>query len=386
MIVLIKKSFHICILIICTLLLFACGDNKEKETTEVVYKTEFPTDSPGLEQFIKDYISSDIAYHLVTENNVNVYAKKNLGSQQKRIEYIQFSDEQLKQFYDHLFESANTETDFINLRKSKESLFQPVDDKKAYHLPEITLDEGNVFDIKTSLNEKKFKLSDLLKEYDVNENDTVIFNLVAVDEDSFQIDVQVKRVEDSSKTDVAIFMTQDLQHTFASETYTDEFQQNIVKGYLQLYENLFVKIGPESRYLKAANSFGIADREENELKVINESDYLSKDSQYVYLSGNEDPLSEGKQRIQKIENYLAGNDEYDTEFELNFKQISDTLDFNSIDDVSIGKVKYFNEDVVVLFFDFKATITGTTGSTNVIIDFQENRKNPTIYLVDLGLH
>ena len=104
--------------------------------------------------------------------------KKNLGSQQKRIEYIQFSDEQLKQFYDHLFESANTETDFINLRKSKESLFQPVDDKKAYHLPEITLDEGNVFDIKTSLNEKKFKLSDLLKEYDVNENDTVIFNLV----------------------------------------------------------------------------------------------------------------------------------------------------------------------------------------------------------------
>lgn len=386
MIVLIKKSFHICILIICTLLLFACGDNKEKETTEVIYKTEFPTDSPGLEQFIKDYISSDIAYHLVTENNVNVYAKKNLGSQQKRIEYIQFSDEQLKQFYDHLFESANTETDFINLRKSKESLFQPVDDKKAYHLPEITLDEGNVFDIKTSLNEKKFKLSDLLKEYDVNENDTVIFNLVAVDEDSFQIDVQVKRVEDSSKTDVAIFMTQDLQHTFASETYTDEFQQNIVKGYLQLYENLFVKIGPESRYLKAANSFGIADREENELKVINESDYLSKDSQYVYLSGNEDPLSEGKQRIQKIENYLAGNDEYDTEFELNFKQISDTLDFNSIDDVSIGKVKYFNEDVVVLFFDFKATITGTTGSTNVIIDFQENRKNPTIYLVDLGLH
>ena len=76
MIELIKKSFHICILIICTLLLFACGDNKEKETTEVVYKTEFPTDSPGLEQFIKDYISSDIAYHLVTENNVNVYAKK----------------------------------------------------------------------------------------------------------------------------------------------------------------------------------------------------------------------------------------------------------------------------------------------------------------------
>lgn len=386
MIVLIKKALNICILFICTLLLFACEGNKDKETSELVYKTEFPTDSPGLEEFIKNYITSDLAYHLVTEDHINVYAEKNLGSQQKTIEYVQFSDEQLTQFYDRLFESENTKTDFTNLRKSNESLFQPVDDKEVYHLPEITLEKGNVFNIKTSINEKRFKLSDILNEYEVHENDKIMFNVVAVDEDNFQIDVQVKRKEDSSKSDMSIFMTQDLQNTFVSETYTDEFPKNIVKGNLKLYENLFVKLDSEGRYMKAANSFGIADTVENELKAISESDYLSKDNQYVYLDGNENPLAEGKQRIQKIEDYLAENDEYIVEFDLNFKQIADVLDLNSVNDVSIGKVNYFNEDIIVLFLEFKAAITGTAGSTNVIVDFQENRENPTFYLVDLGLH
>lgn len=386
MIVLIKKALNICILFICTLLLFACEGNKDKETSELVYKTEFPTDSPGLEEFIKNYITSDLAYHLVTEDHINVYAEKNLGSQQKTIEYVQFSDEQLTQFYDRLFESENTKTDFTNLRKSNESLFQPVDDKEVYHLPEITLEKGNVFNIKTSINEKRFKLSDILNEYEVHENDKIMFNVVAVDEDNFQIDVQVKRKEDSSKSDMSIFMTQDLQNTFVSETYTDEFPKNIVKGNLKLYENLFVKLDSEGRYMKAANSFGIADTVENELKAISESDYLSKDNQYVYLDGNENPLAEDKQRIQKIEDYLAENDEYIVEFDLNFKQIADVLDLNSVNDVSIGKVNYFNEDIIVLFLEFKAAITGTAGSTNVIVDFQENRENPTFYLVDLGLH
>ncbi|MBO1001781.1 hypothetical protein ACFSKI_10825 [Pseudogracilibacillus auburnensis] len=382
----IKKALNICILFICTLLLFACEGNKDKETSELVYKTEFPTDSPGLEEFIKNYITSDLAYHLVTEDHINVYAEKNLGSQQKTIEYVQFSDEQLTQFYDRLFESENTKTDFTNLRKSNESLFQPVDDKEVYHLPEITLEKGNVFNIKTSINEKRFKLSDILNEYEVHENDKIMFNVVAVDEDNFQIDVQVKRKEDSSKSDMSIFMTQDLQNTFVSETYTDEFPKNIVKGNLKLYENLFVKLDSEGRYMKAANSFGIADTVENELKAISESDYLSKDNQYVYLDGNENPLAEDKQRIQKIEDYLAENDEYIVEFDLNFKQIADVLDLNSVNDVSIGKVNYFNEDIIVLFLEFKAAITGTAGSTNVIVDFQENRENPTFYLVDLGLH
>lgn len=386
MIVLVKNFFNIGILFICSLLLFACGSNKDKEITELVYNIDFPNDSPGLERFIKDYITSDVTYHLVTKDHVNVYAKKNLGSRQKTIEYIQFNDEQLKQYYEHIFDAESPNTEFINLRESKESLFQSVADKDAYHLPEINLEEGNIFNIKTSISEKSFKLSDLSKEYDVDVNDKVIFNVVAVDKESFQIDVQVKRKEDSSKINTSVFMTQDLQNTFVSETYTDEFPNNIVKDNLNLYENLFVKLDSKGRYIKAANSFGVADTLENELKSINELDYLSQDNQYVYLGGNADPLSEGKQHIQNIEDYLAGNDEYVAEFDLNFKQISDALELNSVNDVSIGKVKYFNEDFVILYFKFKAAITGTAGSTNVFVDFQEDRENPTIYLVDLGLH
>ncbi|MEI3614240.1 hypothetical protein [Pseudogracilibacillus sp. SO30301A] len=368
----------------CVLLLLACG--KRNEPTQFVYETNFPDHSPRLKKFIKDYISSDVAYHLATKDQVNVYAKKNLGSQQKTIEYVQFSDEQLKQFYEHILDAESPKTEFVNLRESKEALFQTVDDTDAYHLPKINLEEGNIFNIKTSISEKSFKLSDLLKEYDVGVNDKVIFNVVAVDNDSFQIDVQVKRKEDSSKINTSVFMTHDLQNTFVSQTYTGEFPNNIVKGNLNLYENLFVKLDSEGRYIKAANSFGIADTVENELKSINEQDYLSEDNQYVYLGGNADPLSEGKQCIQNIEDYLAGNEEYTAEFDLNLKQISDALELNSVNDVSIGKVKYFNEDFVIVYLNFKAAIAGTAGSTNVIIDFQEDWENPTIYLVDLGLH
>jgi len=38
-----------------------------------------------------------------------VYANRSLRSQQKTIVYVQFSDEQLNQFYDHLFESEMRE-------------------------------------------------------------------------------------------------------------------------------------------------------------------------------------------------------------------------------------------------------------------------------------
>ncbi|MEI3604358.1 hypothetical protein SPD48_01520 [Pseudogracilibacillus sp. SE30717A] len=366
------------------LLLPACG--KSNDPTQFIYETNFSGHSPRVEQFIKDYITSDVTYHLVTKDNVNVYAKKNLGSQQKTIEYIQFNDEQLKQYYEHILDAESPKTEIEKLRESKESLFQSVDDKDAYHLPEINLEEGNIFYIKTSISEKSFKLPDLLKEYDVDVNDKVMFNIVAVDKESFQIDIQVKQEDGSSKENMSVFITQDLQNTFVSETYTDEFLNNIVKGNLNPYENLFVKLDSEGRYIKAANSFGVADTVKNELKWINELDYLSQDNQYVYLGGNADPLSEGKQRIQEIEEYLVGNEEYFAEFDLNLKQISDALELNSVNDVSIGKVKYFNEDFIILYLNFKAAITGTAGSTNVIIDFQEDRENPTIYLVDLGLH
>src|SRR5690625_7021016 len=88
------------------------------------------------------------------------------------------------------------------------------------------------------------------------------------------------------------------------------------------------------------------DRNDPTITTAAETDLQSKDELFVYLKGNEEPLKEGKQRIQKIEDYVAGNDEYAATFELNYEQISDALELDSVNDVSIGKITYFNEDFV----------------------------------------
>ncbi|UAC49371.1 hypothetical protein K6959_05855 [Bacillus aquiflavi] len=45
-----------------------------------------------------------------------------------------------------------------------------------------------------------------------------------------------------------------------------------------------------------------------------------KMAKYVYINGLEDPLSDGIQRIQTIENYMAGNDAYEAEFKIFLKK------------------------------------------------------------------
>src|SRR5699024_4852394 len=142
--------------------------------------------------------TSDVTYHLTTKDHVNVYAKKNLGSEQQSIEYVQFKDGELKDFYHNMLQNSKNPKDaFEKLRKQKETLFKHVDEKEQYHLPEISLDKENILHISPSNNKKELKLTDILEAYKVNKNDSVIFNVVAVNEDSFQIDLQVKQAKGS---------------------------------------------------------------------------------------------------------------------------------------------------------------------------------------------
>ena len=118
---------------------------------------------------------------------------------------------------------------------------------------------------------------------------------------------------------------------------------------------------------------------------IDHADALSHDNQYVYLGGNEDRIEGGEQVIQKTSDYLAGKDTSSAAFTLDYKEIAEKLELDAVDEVSVGKVNYFNENYLVLFLEFKKAVVGTAGSTNVIIDFEKDWKNPTFYLTDLGI-
>lgn len=82
---------------------------------------------------------------------------------------------------------------------------------------------------------------------------------------------------------------------------------------------------------------------------------------------------------------MSCSDVYEAEFSIDYEQISDTLDLKSTGSVSTGKVAYFDEDFLVLFLNFTAPFSGTSGSTNVIVDLTEDKANQAAYLVNLGL-
>lgn len=54
--------------------------------------------------------------------------------------------------------------------------------------------------------------------------------------------------------------------------------------------------------------------------------------------------------------------------------------------IGLSDIVHFNEDYLILRLKFDAAITGTAGTTNVMIDLQNDKENPAYYLVDLGLH
>ncbi|WP_210470955.1 hypothetical protein [Sporosarcina sp. 6E9] len=53
--------------------------------------------------------------------------------------------------------------------------------------------------------------------------------------------------------------------------------------------------------------------------------------------------------------------------------------------MGIVKINYFNKDYIVLSIKFDGIIVGEAGFTNVIIDLQDDKDNPTAYLVDMGI-
>src|SRR5699024_6364258 len=121
--------------------------------------------------------------------------------------------------------------------------------------------------------------------------------------------------------------------------------------------------------------------------TIKEDDLLSRDGKYVLLNGQDRVLPEDEEiTIQKTSDYLTERDEIYTSFKVDYKKLAKELGFKSSGSASIGKVVYFTEDILVLFVNFNAPIAGKAGQSNVIIDFQEDKENPTYYLVDLDIN
>src|SRR5699024_2595808 len=104
---------------------------------------------------------------------------------------------------------------------------------------------------------------------------------------------------------------------------------------LKDYQKLFISVG-DIDLMKTTDNYWIWDKEAKEVQNVDEQDYLSENGEYVYLEGNEREISDGEQQIQRVDDYFADNDNYETEFKISFKKIAKELDLSTS---GIGKAK-----------------------------------------------
>ncbi|MDY0405167.1 hypothetical protein P5G51_006905 [Virgibacillus sp. 179-BFC.A HS] len=375
-----KSILKVFLLLISPLLLFGCGADKVK------YEKGFPTsESPALSEFLRGELAGGSYRLLLRENEEQIYTDHQTDN---RIVYYIISDDKMEDFYKSLLHSKNTADTLEDMHKTDKftSNLTKLNDSKRYHLPLVELKKNNYMYIRTDKNETTLNLPDLLKKFDVKPNDDIYFSITHIKKDHFIIELVNANQDTEINKVIAIFVKQDLKKIVAASTVPKEFNNTLGNGELDGFSNLFTNSSNKRRYDMAFirhGQYSIYDSKSNKLISIEKQDYLSKDGKYVYLGGNQGELEDGIQRIQTIENYLAGNDNYEREFKLSFKKIAKELKLKT-SGISTATINYFNKDFVVLHLNYNGVLVGTAGATNVIVDLQD-KDNPTAYIVDLGL-
>ncbi|MDY0405166.1 hypothetical protein P5G51_006900 [Virgibacillus sp. 179-BFC.A HS] len=348
----------------------------------MTYQKGFPkTKTRALIEFIGQQASQQMHF-LYKEDNQCIYAKIPTKND-REVPYYRYEDAQLNDYVGKYLQTKLTPKTFKALRVDmKENLFQGISNKAIYNLPQISMENDNVLHVKTKTNERDFDLVDVLKEYKVKKTDKIIYEVTALTDEAFQLYVKDMDLSKTSKTDMTLFIKQDLSDIVVTQLYPGKLDKALDKNNLILYKSLLTKLDADRYLVKSASGYRILDYKSQQLKSVDDNDYLSLDGKYVYINGNKKDLQEGEQRIQTIENYLKGNDKYEREFNLSFKKIAKKLKLDT-SGVSSASINYFNKDFVVIRLNFSGVVVGKAGATNVIIDLQE--KNPTAYIVDLGL-
>ncbi|MBA4536754.1 hypothetical protein H1Z61_06230 [Bacillus aquiflavi] len=376
-----KIAVLISILLISSFFFVSCGASK------VTYKKGFPTkDSPALSEFLRGKLPGSGYNFLYDVNGIHVYTKSNGSRDDKEISFHYNKEDDLKTFYEPLFYTKDVEKTFYNLWENDEltdKIEQQIANKDEFNLPTLKLEEKNQLYVKTRQKETILDLPELMEKFKLNPEDPLIFNLFSVNDDHFVIYLVNKNPEEKLNKSIALFIKQDLSRIVPTSTDPATFNKTLASGELDEFHDLFSNVKNDHRYEKSFRHRFVYDRKDKQLKEIGEEDYLSEDGKYVYINGLEDPLSDGIQRIQTIENYMAGNDAYEAEFKISFKKIAKESGFKSAAGVKHAHILYFNKDFIILSLSYHAPIVGNAGSTNVIIDLQGDKKNPTAYVVDL---
>lgn len=379
-------------ILVLLLLLSGCGEdnmtNQEssspsEERYETTYKEGFPKEaSPALTEFIQYYITARIDRELLNNNGTLVFSDGNVSPEENKVSYYQFTEEQLKDYYEPLFQANDPNKMLYDLKQPDniKKLRSPLKNIDQYSLPSVTIRESNQLEIKTTENQRTIDLNEAMKDYGVTSDTKFIVNIEDMNENNI-----VFVLEDLEKSGYQnelyyLFINRELSDFTITQLKYGETQEVFNTNELKPFYDLFPG---EGDYRSVLDEISILNVKTNNITEIKDNDLLSEDGKFVYLNGAAEELSDGEQRIQTIENYAKGNDIYEDQFDLDFDAISKQLNFET-NKISIARTNYFNEDYIVLRLLYRGKTIGHGGVTNVIVDLQ-NKKKPTAYLVDLGI-
>ncbi|MCY7913877.1 hypothetical protein [Bacillus haynesii] len=353
---------------------------RKDQYEEVIYVKGMPKeDSPAFKEFMRHELD------LVNDATLNYqdHTYTIIRSDVDGLRYYQYTNKELEDFYNPLFSEKYPGAKLYDLQTTdfltKEKL---IHNKIEHRLPEMTLDKQNVLNVKTKFGENK-------SEFPSAKGKKIHLVLEAVSKDNMllQVDVyqKIKNGDFGDRQVYYLFLKQDLsKHQLVKE---NELHTTLESGKLKDYLSVFPKVTDDGAYLKLFDNY-IFEEETNKVRKIKDTDILSEDGKYVYINGAKQEenfiITDGIQQIQTVDNYLKGNKKYEAQFKLDYKSISNELGFKT-PGVSSASIHYFNEDYVVLSLSYHGVMVGTAGSVNVLIDLQKNKKQPTAYLVDLGI-
>ena len=382
-----KKWF---IIVISVIILFFIGFNFTSELIGENSKDSYHIGMPEeLDEGLIDFLLREtipVNARLVDKNNqYYVFSLFNDEAKPMKMEYYTISNEQLLDYFSPILSSEEPDHTLRNFRTNFEKELFKYPDSRYEDYPEIKIQEDNVLTVVTEDAEKSFDLVERLNAYNVGLEDELSLEIQSANEHSFEVYIENYNVEDQNRF-LRIYMDQDLSNFTAVIAYNEYFNESLVDGTLDDFKNLVFNRELNDRYTLMSDQLRMFDHQNDTTVMINEgSDYISDDRKYVYVNGNDvDSRNNHTHRIQRIEDYLEGNNEYYSQFEFDYEEMSEQL---GIDSVGAGEVKvlYLSEDYAVLRVRFAGAITGSPGTTNVILDFKENPEDPVIYLIDLGL-
>lgn len=331
--------------------------------------------------------------HLITKEHQDgyIYQEGIIHDPRSYISYAFSPTEKVYEYYDSRLKSEE-EHKYAYKKVNSNSYLEEIYDPIKYGLPNIKLIDGSLT-IETSKGE--LTLSTIqINDDELDFNKVYYISVIDVNDDAFYLNISENKNDDYHQ--YILFVKQDLTDYQLIEKSDAAFEQFMRTEQFSLYNHLFLPIDDEERYLSfyidSQHQEQVIDTKSNTLVTIGGEDYLSEDGKYVYLSGKHNSipisgLSEGDQYIQTLEDYIAGNNSHEMTFNLDYKVIKKAANIGGIGTKvsdTHRKVVYFNEELIIIHITYDAAFFGIAGTTNVVVDFYEDKENPQIYILDLS--